>query len=135
MKLDRLRIQDKPRLMIIPMIDIIFFLLVFFMISTLNMVEQKTVPLQLPQAKSIQVSTEEAITLSITVNQQLYWNDQAIERSQLPGHLAQQLAIKPDTRFILRGDKNVSYGEILQLFDELKAQGISKLALAAEGQK
>lgn len=50
MKLRSLRTQRQPRLMIIPMIDIIFFLLVFFMMSTLYMVEQRTIPVNLPQA-------------------------------------------------------------------------------------
>ena len=52
MKLREWRVSRQPRLMIIPMIDIIFFLLVFFMLSTLYMVEQKTLPVQLPAAQA-----------------------------------------------------------------------------------
>ena len=54
MKLREWRVSRQPRLMIIPMIDIIFFLLVFFMLSTLYMVEQKTLPVQLPAAQAAQ---------------------------------------------------------------------------------
>ncbi len=49
MKIDLLPEEKSPQLMIIPMIDIIFFLLVFFMMSMLSMVVQKSVPLTLPQ--------------------------------------------------------------------------------------
>ena len=52
MKLRERRIVENPRLMIIPMIDIIFFLLVFFMMSTMFMVEQKVLPVVLPAASA-----------------------------------------------------------------------------------
>lgn len=48
MKLRNMKSDDKPLLMVIPMIDIIFFLLVFFMMSMLSMVTQRTIPLNLP---------------------------------------------------------------------------------------
>ena len=62
MKISTLRNDRKPKLMIIPMIDIIFFLLVFFMMSTLYMVEQHTIPLNLPQASAQTVQTEDIRT-------------------------------------------------------------------------
>ena len=52
MRLKDRRAFSKPEVMIIPMIDIMFFLLVFFMLSTMYMVEQKTIPVNLPQATS-----------------------------------------------------------------------------------
>ena len=52
MKLRERRISENPRLMIIPMIDVIFFLLVFFMMSTMFMVEQKVLPVTLPAASA-----------------------------------------------------------------------------------
>ena len=49
MKLESMNVEKKPKIMIIPMIDIIFFLLVFFMMSMLSMVVQKSINLNLPQ--------------------------------------------------------------------------------------
>lgn len=49
MRLQQLDVDKKPKIMIIPMIDIIFFLLVFFMMSMLTMVVQKSISLNLPQ--------------------------------------------------------------------------------------
>lgn len=51
MKLRDVRNRKTPPLMIIPMIDIMFFLLVFFMLSTMYMIDLKTIPVKLPQAK------------------------------------------------------------------------------------
>ena len=65
MKVRSARIQSSPKLMIIPMIDIIFFLLVFFMMNTLDMIHQKTLPIDLPQAKSVQQADN--LPLSVTI--------------------------------------------------------------------
>ena len=65
MKVRSARIEPSPKLMIIPMIDIIFFLLVFFMMSTLNMIHQKALPVDLP--KAITVNQMERKTTSITL--------------------------------------------------------------------
>lgn len=63
MKLRSWRNQREPRL-VIPMIDIIFFLLVFFMLNTLYMVEQKVFPVQLPKAE--QSESQPAKQVNIT---------------------------------------------------------------------
>lgn len=55
MKLKSLMFEKKPKIMIIPMIDIIFFLLVFFMVSMLTMVSQKSIDLNLPKASTSQM--------------------------------------------------------------------------------
>lgn len=52
MRLERFENEKKPKIMIIPMIDIIFFLLVFFMMSMLSMVTQRSIGLNLPQAST-----------------------------------------------------------------------------------
>ena len=83
MQLRSLQSEEKPLLMIIPMIDIIFFLLVFFMMSMLTMVTQKTIPLQLPQTTVAKVDTTKTIPISITGDGELY-----IEVSLYLSHLS-----------------------------------------------
>ncbi|WP_302748600.1 biopolymer transporter ExbD, partial [uncultured Dialister sp.] len=57
MRLERFENEKKPKIMIIPMIDIIFFLLVFFMMSMLSMVTQRSIGLNLPQASTAVIET------------------------------------------------------------------------------
>ena len=59
MRLERFENEKKPKIMIIPMIDIIFFLLVFFMMSMLSMVTQRSIGLNLPQASTAVIETTE----------------------------------------------------------------------------
>lgn len=65
MQFRNLRTTSKPRLMIIPMIDIIFFLLVFFMMSMLSMVVQRSMPVQLPAASAGAVDLQKRYPLPL----------------------------------------------------------------------
>ena len=65
MRLRSLRVEKEPKLMIIPMIDIIFFLLVFFMMSMLSMVVQKSISLNLPQTATAKINMETTLPVSI----------------------------------------------------------------------
>lgn len=65
MKLRDVRNRKTPPLMIIPMIDIMFFLLVFFMLSTMYMIDMKTIPVKLPQAKN--AATDTTTTFAVTM--------------------------------------------------------------------
>ena len=64
MKLRDPRQFEKPEIIIIPMIDIMFFLLVFFMISTMSMVDLKTVDVNMPKAKNVE--TNLSVTYLVT---------------------------------------------------------------------
>ena len=65
MKLRDSRSLKQPELMIIPMIDIMFFLLVFFMLSTMYMVDLKTIPIKLPKAEYSAVDTQTTFAVSV----------------------------------------------------------------------
>ena len=72
MRLQQLDVDKKPKIMIIPMIDIIFFLLVFFMMSMLTMVVQKSISLNLPQTVTSKLDIEKALPVAITSDGKIY---------------------------------------------------------------
>ena len=109
MKLRSLRIQNQPELMIIPMIDIIFFLLVFFMISTLSMTELRTIPVNLPQASAVQQDIPRNVTITVTQSGTILFEQEEIPSSLLAKRVRIQLAQQPDNVFILRADKQVDW--------------------------
>lgn len=76
MKLRNYRETKQPDLNIIPMIDIMFFLLVFFMLSTMYMVEQKTIPVNLPQATSAAIDNKTNFTVTLKDDGSIYLEDQ-----------------------------------------------------------
>ncbi|HML32936.1 ExbD/TolR family protein [Sporomusa sphaeroides] len=132
MKLRSLRVERQPKLMIIPMIDIIFFLLVFFMMSTLYMVEQRTLPVSLPQASAAQADVAKNVTITIARDGAVYVEQEQIPPELFKARIQAQLARQADSAFVLRADKQAEYGRVVQVLDELKALGVKKVAVATE---
>jgi len=135
MKLRSLRVENQPQLMIIPMIDIIFFLLVFFMMSTLYMVEQHTIPVNLPQAAAAQQDQPSSINITVLENGNIMFNQEEIPLPLLTKRVQLELGKQPDNVFILRGDKQVAYGQVISALDQLKQAGAHKVSVAVEKTK
>ena len=132
MRLRSLRTTSKPKLMIIPMIDIIFFLLVFFMMSMLTMVVQKSVPIQLPQAVASKVDLQRKIPITVTSNGQIYVEAQPVTLDQMIRYLQAEKAKGDDMVVILRGDAKTEYGAFVTVLDTLKQMGIVKVSIATD---
>lgn len=132
MKLRDLRIDSKPQLMIIPMIDIIFFLLVFFMMSTLYMVEQRTIPVNLPQAAAAQSDMTRSINITVLPDGRVMFEQEEIPLNLLERRVSLELQKQPESVFVLRGDKKVEYGNVIEVLDQMKQAGARRVAIAAE---
>jgi len=132
MKLRSLRIETQPQLMIIPMIDIIFFLLVFFMMSTLYMVEQHTIPVNLPQAAAAQQDKPSSINITVLESGNVMFNQEEIPIALLAKRVNLEIGKQPDNIFVLRGDKQVPYGQVISVLDELKQAGAHRVSVAVE---
>ena len=131
-KLDLLPPEERPQLMIIPMIDILFFLLVFFMMSMLSMVVQKSMPLTLPQAESAKVSMTRNIPVTITADGGIYYERDLMSLRDLTARLTEDVAHGEDISVILRGDAAASYGTVVQVMDVVKRLGIEKVYIATD---
>ena len=105
MKISTLRNDRKPKLMIIPMIDIIFFLLVFFMMSTLYMVEQKSLPVKLPEARNAAVDMTNNFVVTMKKDGTLYLEDKQAEFGSLLRQAQAESKAKPSMAIIIAGKK------------------------------
>lgn len=132
MKLRSLRTTSKPKLMIIPMIDIIFFLLVFFMMSMLSMVVQKSMPISLPAAQSAKVDLDRKIPLTITADGKIYLEQEYVSDDILVRRMQIEQARGGQLTVIIRGDKNVPYGKFVTVMDTLKNIGINRISIATD---
>ena len=132
MKLRSMKVQEEPKLMIIPMIDIIFFLLVFFMISTMTMVQQNTFKVGLPQASSAQLDMNQHANITVMADGNIAFNKESLYKEQLIRRVQIELQRNPDLQVILNGDKDVNYGFVIETFDALKQAGVKKLSIAVE---
>lgn len=118
--------------MIIPMIDIMFFLLVFFMISTLYMVNMKTVDVNLPAAVHAEQTTKVTYLVTLKKDGSLWLEDKEIDKQSLLKQAAAQQKQNPQFAVVIRADQGLDYGQVMALLDEFKGAGITHFGLAAE---
>ncbi len=113
-------------------IDIVFFLLVFFMMSTLYMNTEEQIPLNLPKASSSSAKTIEPITISLTATHKMYLNDREIVPAQLGAEIQGIVAKEPQQAFIVRASEDIAYKEVVSILDNLKISGARFVSVATE---
>ena len=132
MRLKDRRAFSKPEVMIIPMIDIMFFLLVFFMLSTLYMVDLKTIPVNMPKVQNAQSQTNVNYLVTMKADGTLYLENKLIDEDTLLQGAKEKYEENNNVAVVIRADENVDYGKIMALLDKFKAVGITKFGLATE---
>ena len=131
MRLQR-RSLKKARIEIIPMIDTIFFLLVFFMISTLSMTQFKGMSVNLPKAASGQQASAESMAITIDKDGHLFLNQQVVEKAALGDALKQQLAKNAEMLVVINADDGVAHGQVVEVMDITRAANVAKMAIAVK---
>ena len=133
MKLRNYRETKQPDLNIIPMIDIMFFLLVFFMLSTMYMVEQKTIPVNLPQATSAAIDNKTNFTVTLKDDGSIYLEDQQTDIQTLLMQATKEQKNNPSFAIIIRADKDINYDKVVSFIKKKKKAGITRFGLATNG--
>ena len=123
MRLRDRRAFEKPEVMIIPMIDIMFFLLVFFIMSTLYMVNLKTVDV-----------TQLNVTYLVTVRKDgsLWLEDKQIDEATLLRRARAESQKNQRFAVVVRADGDLNYSGVMELLDKFRKEGITRFGLAAE---
>lgn len=125
--------SESPSVVIIPMIDIMMFLLVFFMISTIYMVQLNTLPVNLPAAAAVQRESRPAIiSVTVTKDGNVFYDKDRKPSLVLSPRIRQDLAKNKETIFVIRGDRKTSYEAVTRVLDTLKQCGAKHVSLATE---
>ena len=119
---------------IVPMIDVIFAILTFFIISTLYLTRSEGLPVNLPTATTAQSQLQEEINVTISANGQIALNRQPIRLSQLQVAVRSLVESKSQSLVIINADRRVAHGEVINVMDQLRQVKGVKLAIAAERQ-
>jgi biopolymer transport protein ExbD len=131
MRLQRRNIK-KARIEIIPMIDTIFFLLVFFMISTLSMAQYRGMPVNLPKAASGQQAPAESAAITIDKANQVFLDKRAVDKTELPDLLREQLANNPELLVVINADDGVEHGHVVEIMDIARSANVARMAIAVK---
>ena len=124
--------RKAPDIMLSPMIDMMFLLLIFFIVSAMYMSELKTIPVKLPVASETIIQSTVKFTVTIKDDGAYWLGDKVIGKSELVNRAREEQ--KKDDKFsvVIRADENVQYKAVSGLLDSVKKAGISRVGLATE---
>lgn len=129
--------RKSARIEIIPLIDIIFFLLATFIMVSLSMTKNQGVQVALPTAGSSaslgdQSEMEKALTLSVNEKGEIFYNKEKIAAAQLPLRLQTYKTTAKDPRIIINSDATADFKYVVQVLDEVRKLGIAKVGINTE---
>lgn len=120
----------RPRIEIIPLIDIIFFLLATFVMVSLSMVQNQGIFVALPKAATGQ-PREPSLVATVTVTEEGRWylDKEPVSAETLPERLGALRRQHPDLRVVFNGDALAYFGDVVQALDRARQAGVEKVAI------
>jgi len=123
----------KPRIEMLPLIDIVFLLLVFFIYAMLSMAVHKALPVALPKSSTAKMDKQVVLSVTVKSDGTVFLNKTPIPLEDLAKALAGEAEKEKDPRVLLFADQSLPYQELFHVLDQIKPAGISKISLEAEG--
>jgi biopolymer transport protein ExbD len=121
--------HKKARIEIIPLIDIMFFLLASFMMVSLSQVHMKGIKVNLPSGVSGETQAKrEYVSVSVDMNGNFFFDKTEVSREEMQSRLAKVHQSAPDAKVFVRGDRDTVHGNIVQLLDMLRSAGFYKIS-------
>jgi biopolymer transport protein ExbD len=129
----RRRELKRSKIEIIPMIDTMFFLLVFFMLSSLALTRLNGLPVNLPHASTAAKQAAVDLTITVDKNQQIFVNKEPVPVAELPTRLMEKAGPHADltsTSVVINADAGVPHGLVVRCMDEARSIGVTHFAIA-----
>ena len=122
----------KARIEMLPLIDIVFLLLVFFIYAMLSMAVHRGLPVVLP--KSVTAAIEKKLELSMTVKEDgtVFVDKERVELKELSQYLRHRPKSEKEAGVLLFGDRNLPYQKLFQVMDQIRLAGIERISMQAE---
>ncbi|MEY2482067.1 MAG: biopolymer transport protein ExbD [Verrucomicrobiota bacterium] len=121
--------HKKARIEIIPLIDIMFFLLASFMMVSLSQVTMKGMKVNLPIGSSGETqSKKDYVSLSVDKDGIYYFDKEKIPLEEILPRLLKVHSTNPDAKIFIRGDRDAVHGNVTRMLDQIRSSGFTKLS-------
>lgn len=136
MKIPQPYVRKRARIEIIPLIDIIFFLLATFVMVSLSMVKNQGITINLPVAATgVPVERTEARTITVTKAGDVYLDKEMISLTNLTARLKAFKSQHKDVQVLINGDDGADFGIVVTVLDEVRNLGITKVSIQTKKAK
>lgn len=127
----RPREEDDTQINITPMLDIVFIMLIFFIVTT-SFVKEPGINPQRPMAETATQKTRGNVLIAISQTGQIWMDKRSIELSQVRTLIESALAENPESSAVIIADEQSDSGILLDLMDQIRLGGIVNISIAAE---
>ncbi len=124
--------RKRPRVEIVPMVDVMTFLIAFFMLFTTFRSNPAGLNVRLPKAATAVPQDATRIVVSIDRSGEVYLNNRKTTVAKLRMDIAQHVKADPDETVIIRADSVTRYSRLVEVMDAVRLAGAARLALAAD---
>jgi len=131
MKLD-LPTTRKVRIEMLPLIDIVFLLLVFFIYAMLSMAVHRSLPVNLPTSSSAKIDKTANLSITVRADGSIFVDKESVSLETLNRILIKRAEHFPESGVLLFADRSVSYQRLFSVLDRIQKAGLSQVSLQAE---
>jgi len=124
--------EENNKINILPMIDIIFVILSFFIVSSLYLVKLETIPVNLPNAETSNQEKDSLIVVTLSLDNRVFIDDKFIDISILENKIRSKLRVSNNKKVVLRADKGIKYGKVISILDILRKIENIKIGVSTE---
>ena len=124
--------DENRQINILPMIDIIFVILSFFIVSSLYLVKLEIIPVDLPKAETSSQEKDPATVVSLNLQNKVFIDEKMMDISSLEEELRFKLKKINNKKVILRADKGIKYGKVISILDILRKIENIKIGVSTE---
>jgi biopolymer transport protein ExbD len=126
--------EEQFEINLVSMIDVIFSILAFFIISTLFLSRSQSMPVDLPSAQTSSAEKPEEISITIEADGDMFMDRQPIKLEALKGALTAKIAPNSQSLVVINADEKVEHGTVVKVMDSLRQVPGATMAIATENE-
>ncbi|WP_105200547.1 MULTISPECIES: ExbD/TolR family protein [unclassified Pseudoalteromonas] len=127
----RFREEEEAAVDMTPMLDIVFIMLIFFIVTT-SFVKEAGIDVNKPEAAQATQKKNANIFIAIRSNGEIWMDKRQVDAERVAANIERLLAEQPTEIVIIQADKEAKHGVVVKVMDQIKAAGIDKISIAGE---
>ena len=131
MKRRRVRAEDDSQIDMTPMLDVVFIMLIFFIVTT-SFVRESGLEVDRPSAATATEQTKEGIFVAIKDTGEIYIDSKQVDQQRVRASLERLIASQGEVGLVIQADKETRHGVVVKVMDAAREAGIKQISVAAE---
>ncbi len=123
--------QEDAGIDMTPMLDIVFIMLIFFIVTT-SFVKEAGIDVNRPKAEQATQKKSANIFIAVSENGEIWMDKRMVDVERVAANIEKMLAEQPTDMVVIQADKEARHGLVVKVMDQIKSAGIDKISIAAE---